>query len=154
MKKIFFSLLAILITFSTASANWKETFLKDYSENGLNPAVMNALSQGIAPETIIETAMTIEGVNGAMVATAICDGGVPVNDLLNSLDLLGINRQTAIQSCGAYGNVSASTAFPGSNYSSPGKEIIFTDYTGIISGGDSGTGDSGTRPASGHDFSR
>ncbi len=122
MKKIMMVLLALVLTSSIALADWQETFVTDYNESGLNAAVTNALAQGYTPEQIIAVAMAIEGVNGTVLASAMCDGGVPVQAMQNSLDLLGINQQTVMKSCGGgQGNISASGAFAGSGYSSAAK---------------------------------
>lgn len=148
MKKLIFALLAVLLTSSIALADWKDPFLSDYTNKGLNTAVTNALALGISPKAIIETAMAIEGVDGAVLATAMCDCGVPVLALQDSLSELGISQQVAINSCGGQGNISATGAFPGAAYSSAGKEIIFSDNNARVGGGPLDP------PASGHNFNR
>ena len=148
MKKTVLVLLAILLTSSIALADWKDSFLTDYTTSGLNAAVTNALAHGIAPEAIIVTAMAIEGMNGVVLATAMCDGAVSIQALQDSLNVLGISQQVAITSCGGQGNISATGAFPGATYSSANKEIIFSDKSGVIGG---------RKPvpsASGNNFSR
>lgn len=148
MKKIISGLLVVLLAASIALADLKDSFLGDYTASGLNVAVSNRLSEGISPEEIIATAMSIKGVDGEQLATALCDGGVPVQDILSSLNVLAISQQVAINSCSGQGNISARGSFPGAAYSSPGKQVIFSDNAGRIGGGDP------IPPASGNNFSR
>ena len=122
MKKIIFVLLAVFLTSSIALADWQETFKDDNLAGGLNVAVKNALAKGISPAAIIEMAMTIDDMSGAVLATAMCNSGVSVQALQGSLNILGINQQTAMKSCGGgQGNISAGGAFAGAEYSSAAK---------------------------------
>ncbi len=150
MKKFILALFIVFLTTSTALAGWQKDFASNYTANGLNTAVTNALARGISPAAITEVAMAIDGMNGAILATAMCDGGVSVQALQDFLSVLGISQQTAIKSCGGQGNISATGAFPGAAYSSAGKEIIFSDDRagGVIGGGTPGS------PASGNNFNR
>jgi hypothetical protein len=122
MKKFIMVLFIVFLTASTALAGWQEDFESDYTANGLDVAVTNALAKGIAPEAIIETAMAM-GVDGKALASAMCDGGVPVQALENSLSALGIPIQAVVKACGGgQGNISATGAFPGAAYSTAAKE--------------------------------
>ncbi len=133
MKKIILALLAFLLTTSMALADWKESFLNDYMENGLNVALINALALGISPAAITDTAIAIDEIQAEMLVAAMCDAGVPWQDLQDSLPKLGIGREAAMIAC----DISAEDRFSGAGYSSARKK---TDYDG------------GT--ASGHNFNR
>lgn len=140
MKKIILALFIVILTTSTALADWQEDFVSDYTADGLGIAVTNALAKGIAPKAIIETAMAIEGVDGKALASAMCDGGVPVQALEDSLSILGIPVQAVAIACGGgQGNISATDAFPGAAYSTAAKETTTSLSPAIL-------------PASGNNF--
>jgi len=126
--KISLPLFAVVLTTSIALADWQESFLDDYSEKGLNTAVTNTLAAGISPGAIIETAMAIDGMNGEVLAAAVCDGGVPVQDLQDSLHVLEISQRTAITLCAAVQETFLPAgSFPGAGYSSVSRK---TNYDG------------------------
>ena len=124
IKTVDLLILIFFLTVSTALANWQETFLTDYTDKGLNIAVINALAEGIAPKDIIIRAMAIENMDGKELTAAVCDAGVAVQEMQESLPVLGINQETAIAICE---EISAANRFPGSQYSSASKR---TNYDG------------------------
>jgi lipid II:glycine glycyltransferase (peptidoglycan interpeptide bridge formation enzyme) len=128
MKIIILTLLAFLFTTSMALADWKESFLNDYTENGLNVALINALALGISPAKITDTAIAIDEIQAEMLVAAMCDAGVPWQDLQDSLPKLGIGRETAMIAC----NISAEDRFSAAGYSSARKK---TDYDGGTASG-------------------
>ena len=137
MKTILFVFLAVLFTGSSAFAGWQENFSDNYNKNGLDAAVAKALAEGITPEKIIEAGMDIEGVDGKMLAAAMCNNAIPVHILQNLLTILKISPQTAINVCQS---ISTNDKFPGSGYSSVAKG---TNYDGS---------NNKVKPASGHNF--
>lgn len=136
MKNIVFILLAVLLTSSIASAGWKDAFLTDYTTNELNAAVTNALAKGISPMAISEIGMTIDNMDGAVLVAAMCDGGVPVQALQDSLNVLGITQQAAINSCGGgQGSIAATSTFQGAAYSSGARGTTYGGNGGVGTGG-------------------
>lgn len=61
MKKLTVALLLLLMCVTAAAADdWTRAFLDTYAAKGIDEAVVNALSEGIAPDLLIKTALPLE----------------------------------------------------------------------------------------------
>ena len=136
MKTIIFVLFAVLLTTSISLAAWQDTFPDDIAEKGLAATVAADLALGAYPDEIIDIALAA-GVQAEKLVSAICDAGVPLQVLQDSLPILGLGLDAAMIAC----DIPTVDRFSGAGYSSASKK---TDYDG-------GTPVS---PASGHNFNR
>jgi hypothetical protein len=142
-------LFTVVFTASIAWAGWEKTFVSDYSENGLNVAVSNALAAGIAPKAIVVQGMTIKDMDAEKLTAALCDAGIAVQEMLESLSVLKIDRQTAIAICE---DISQTNKFPGSSYSSAAKRTNYDGSGNIIHPPINPRPPQPVQPASGHTF--
>ncbi|MEA2115026.1 MAG: hypothetical protein U9P36_06555 [Thermodesulfobacteriota bacterium] len=113
MKKIIFTLFAVLLTTSIAIAAWQDTFLKDFAENG-TAAVAKALAEEASPDEIIAFA-SAAGVQAETLVTAMCDAGLSPQDLQGFLPKLGMSTNALMSFCGGQGNISNVNKFPGAS---------------------------------------
>lgn len=91
MKKITGSILLILLTVSFAMADWLEDFNKVYVDEGIMPAVVEVLKQGISPDEIMENGLKLEGINPQNLVKAMYCAGIRGDDIKVAGDKYGVS---------------------------------------------------------------
>ena len=84
MKKLLVSIIIVALWVSVAHADWAADFIASYETAGLELAVDKALQQGITPELIIATALSIDGVNPQTIIEALFLAGVDSEEITDA----------------------------------------------------------------------
>lgn len=126
MKLFFYILTISLLIYSSARADWSQTFRSIYETKGIDTAVSTSLGEGINPNQIMQNGLLIEGLPSpelikalfcAMVQPAIIYDAAKANQLEESKVVEGY--QLALAQCAAemeeQMNIAPNMLFPGAN---------------------------------------
>lgn len=106
MKKILVA--ALLVAMATpAFADWFEVFTKTFTEKGIDDAVKDAIKGGVAPDPIVEKAITFENLNPQNIVKALYCSGANGQDIMAAAEKHGISElvvtagyQSSVEQCG------------------------------------------------------
>lgn len=90
MKKSLFTLVLLFAACSVVLADWKTVFRDMIAENGLDKAVIHALSEGNSPEMIIRTALPVAGLEEQNLIKALFCAPAPRMDVYEGARANGI----------------------------------------------------------------
>ena len=96
--KIYFVFLSILlVTCSTALAEWTDTFYLNFSDKGIDQAVKVALSEGYSPYQIIKTALPIKDLTQEELVKALFCGLALPGSIYDAAEVNGISESTVAE---------------------------------------------------------
>ena len=94
MRNLYISLFIILFSSVTALAEWPADFSAAYEKNGIDDAVVQALSRGIAPKQIIATALKIPGLEQVQLIKALYCALAQPEDIQIAAEKNKISKET------------------------------------------------------------
>lgn len=80
-KQVLFIIVLVLFSVSLALAEWLTDFRDIYTQEGIDPAVVEALKQGAGPEQIMENGLQLEGLNPQNLVKAMYCAGIRGDDI-------------------------------------------------------------------------
>jgi hypothetical protein len=91
MKKHLFIIMAMVLGVANmAFAEWLTDFRDIYQEEGIDPAVVDALKQGAQPDQIMENGLLLEGLNPQNLVKAMYCAGIRGDDIRAAAQQFGV----------------------------------------------------------------
>lgn len=99
IMKIHAVAMLLLLIWSTMSlaADWSQSFRDTYYAKGIDEAVVNALSEGIAPDQLMKTALPLEDLKPEVLVKALYCALVPPAYIYDAAKVNGISEEIVQQ---------------------------------------------------------
>lgn len=107
MKKKIAGCLMVLLFATTAFAEWKVDFKEKYAKEGIDPAVVGAMKEGVLPVEIVENGLQLEGLNPQNLVKALYCAGANGQDVTDAAKKYNISEiivaagyKKSVEECG------------------------------------------------------
>lgn len=87
MKRVLLSALLILIFSTVVFAEWQVDFEDTYLDKGIDQAVVDALEEGIEPDSIVQIGLNLEGLNPQNLIMALYCAGAKGSEIRAAADV-------------------------------------------------------------------